>query len=210
MRKRSSIVIRSDDHLGDSLGVLFLLEPAELGDAVIDKLREYLGSKIQLIKADVSRDKIEVEVERVAHCDESDQLVEAAAGLRRNRLYRSAESMLNDALKLDPLNPRAMIAMGEVYQASEKYSEAVAMLIRAREASPNDTAELFATIGACCLKAERRAAAIAYLERAVSLDPRQFSARRALIALGRKPVIAPPKREPVDSAPAQRKPHVKH
>ena len=39
MRKRSSIVIRSDDHLGDSLGVLFLLDPSELGDTVIDKLR---------------------------------------------------------------------------------------------------------------------------------------------------------------------------
>ena len=118
--------------------------------------------------------------------------------------------MLEDALKLDPLNPRAMIAMGEVYLASERYSEAVAMLIRAREASPNDTADLFAMIGACCLKAERSAAAIAYLERAVSLDSRQFSARRALIGLGRKPVVAAVKREPSDAAPAQRKPHVKH
>ena len=151
--------------------MLFLLDPSELGDNVIEKLREYLGDKIQIIKAILSRNKIEVEVERVAHSDESDRLVAAAAGLRRNRLYRSAESMLNDALKLDPLNPRAMIAMGEVYQAVEKYSEAVAMLIRAREAAGIDTADLFAKIGACCLKAERSAAAIAYLERAVSLDP---------------------------------------
>jgi tetratricopeptide (TPR) repeat protein len=210
MRKRSSIVIRSDDHLGDSLGMLFLLEPAQLGDTVIEKLREYLGDKIQVIKAEVSREKIEVEVETVGFRDESDRLVEATAGLRRNRLYRSAEPMLEDALKLDPLNPRAMIAMGEVYQASEKYSEAVAMLIRAREASPNDTADLFAMIGACCLKAGRNAAAIAYLERAVSLDSRQFSARRALIGLGRKPVVAAVKREPTDATPAQRKPHVKH
>ena len=82
MRRRSSIVIRSDDHLGDSLGMLFLLEPAELGDTVIEKLREYLGDKIQLIKADVSRGKIEVEVECAAFRDESDRLVEAARGLR--------------------------------------------------------------------------------------------------------------------------------
>ena len=74
--------------------------------------------------------------------------------------------MLDDALKLDPLNPRALIAMGEVYQAAEKYSEAVTMLIRAREASINDTADLFAMIGACCLKSERSAAAIAYLDAA--------------------------------------------
>ena len=210
MRTRSSIVIRSDDHLGDSLGVLFLLEPAELGDTVIEKLREYLGDKIQVIKADLSREKIEVEVETVGFRDESDRLVAATAGLRRNRLYRSAQPMLEDALKLDPLNPRAMIAMGEVYQAAEKYTEAIAMLIRAREASPHDTADLFAMIGACCLKAERSAAAITYLEKAVSLDSSQFSARRALIGLGRKPVVAPVKREPADAAPAQRKPHVKH
>ena len=40
--------------------------------------------------------------------------------------------------------------------------------------------------------------------------PSQFSARRALIALGRKPVVAAVKRAPADAAPAQRKPHMKH
>jgi len=63
MRRRSSIVIRSEDHLGDSLGVIFMLEPEQLGETVIEKLRDYLGPQIEITKAIVSRDKIEVEVE---------------------------------------------------------------------------------------------------------------------------------------------------
>lgn len=214
MRRRSSIVIRAEDHLGDSLGVIFLIEPEQLGDAVIEKLRDYLGDHIEVLKAEVSRDKIEVEVECAAFREESDRLVEAARGLRRNRLHRSAESTLGEALKLDPLNPHAMTALGEVFQDREEFSEAVAMLIRAREAAGNDTPQILAMLGACCLKVERTASAIRYFEAVLALDPRHFSARRSLLALGRKPAVATaPKREPEEPIVAisnPRKPQLKH
>ena len=90
MRRRSSILIRAEDHLGDSLGVIFMLEPEQLGEGVIEKLRDYLGAQVEITKAIVSRDQIEVEVECTAFPEESDRLVESARGLRKNHLHRSA------------------------------------------------------------------------------------------------------------------------
>jgi tetratricopeptide (TPR) repeat protein len=210
MRVRHSIVIRNEDHLSDSLGIVFMLEQEQLNDTLIEKLREYLGDAIQVRQAVVARDRLEVEVEAVSMREASDRLVDASAGLMRNHLYRSAESMLRDALKLDPINPRALAALGELFESLEKYPEALASMVRAREASGNDSAELLATLGCCCVKAGRTAAAIMYLEEALSIDPLQFSARRALASLGRKPPSAVPKRPPEMIGHAQRKPHVKH
>jgi len=210
MRRRSSILIRAEDHLGDSLGVVFMLEPEQLGETVIEKLRDYLGAQTEVIKAVVSRDRIEVEVECAAFREESDRLVEAARGLQKNRLHRSAESTLDEALKLDPLNPHALMVLGEVLHDSEQFAEAIAALVRAREASGIDTPQMLAMLGACCLKVERTASAIVYCERALMLDPRHFSARRTLLALGRKPTIAPAKREPDEAIRAPRKPQLKH
>jgi tetratricopeptide (TPR) repeat protein len=210
MRRRSSIVIRSEDHLDDPLGVVFMLEPEQLGDTVIEKLREYLGAQTEVIKAVLSRDQLEVEVECAALNEESERLVEGAAGLMRKRLYRSAQSTLNHALKLDPLNPHALMLLAEVLHDSDKFPEAIDALVRAREALGTDAPKVLAMLGACCLKVERTASAIMYFERALALDPRQFSARRALIALGRKPAVAPPKQEADDALPAHRKPQLKH
>jgi tetratricopeptide (TPR) repeat protein len=202
MRRRTSISIRADDHLGDPLGALFLLEREQIGDGVIDKLRAYLGAKTRVLKATLSRDQIEVEIECMPLREESDRMVDAAAGLKARRLYRSALTTLTDALALDPLNPRALLGMGEVLQASERYAEAAAMLVRAREAAGADSADLLAALGACCLKLERTASAIAYFDRALNLDPRHFSARRALAALGRKPPAARTKRA-TEEAPSK-------
>lgn len=177
------------------MGAIFVLEPENYGDHVIDKLRDYLGEHAQIVKAEVSRDRIEVEVECTAFRAESDRLVESARGLRRNRLYRSAASTLNEALKLDPLNPYALMAMAEVLHDSENFSDAVEMLIRAREVSGADTPQLLAMLGACCLKIERTASAIRYFESALALDPRHIGARRELLALGRRSAVAGPKRE---------------
>jgi len=113
-------------------------------------------------------------------------------------------------LKLDPLNPYALVTLGEVLQESEKFSEAIAALVRAREASATDTAQMLAMLGACCLKVERTASAIMYCERALMLDSRHFSARRTLLGLGRKPPIAAPMREPDEALTTRRKPQAKH
>ncbi len=210
MRRRSSIAIRSDDHHGDQIGVIFLLEADQLDETIIEKLRAYLGAHTEIIRVTVSRDRIEVEVEYAAFREESDQLVESARGLKNNHLHRSAESTLQEALKLDPLNPNALITLSEVHNESEDFPAAIAALVRAREAAGTDTAQLLAMLGACCLKVERTASAIKYFEGALALDPRHFSARRSLLALGRKPTITPAKREPNDSLPAHRKPQAKH
>jgi tetratricopeptide (TPR) repeat protein len=206
MRRRSSILIRAEDHLGDSLGAVFILEPENYGDTVIDKLREYLGEQTHVIKAEVSREKIEVEVECTSFRAESDRLVDSARGLRKNRLYRSAAASLKEALKLDPLNPHALIAMGEVQQDGEAFGDAIAMLIRAREVAGGDSPQLLTALGACCLKVERTASAIRYFEGALALDPRHVGARRALLALGRRPTLTASKREPEETAAAPRKP----
>ena len=210
MRRRSSVLIRANDHLGDSLGAIFLLEPEQYGDTVIEKLCEYLGEQTQVVKAEVSRDRIEVEVECTVFRTESDRMVETARGLRRNRLYRSAASTLHEALKLDPLNPHALTAMAELLHDSENFSDAIAMLIRAREASDNDTPQTLAMLGACCLKVERTASAIRYFESALALDPRHVGARRSLLALGRRPAVVASKRESDETSSAPRKPQTKH
>jgi tetratricopeptide (TPR) repeat protein len=208
-RRRSSILIRAEDHLGDSLGVIFMLEPEQLDEGVIEKLRGYLGAQVEITRAIVSRDQIEVEVECTAFPEESDRLVESARGLRKNHLHRSAQSTLLEALKLDPLNPHALMRLGEVLQESEKFSEAIGALVRAREVSPIDSAQLLALLGGCCVKVERTASAIMYCERALMLDPRHFSARRTLLALGRKPAVAAPKREPDEATSTRRTPRAK-
>jgi tetratricopeptide (TPR) repeat protein len=208
MRRRSAIVIRSDDHLGDLLGAIFVLDAEHLHDTLIEKLHEYFGPQIQVLKAIVSRDKIDIEADCAAFPEESDRLVESARGLRNNRLYRSAESSLREALKLDPLNPHALIALGEVFYDAERFSEAIEMLVRAREVSL-ETPQLLAMLGTYCLKVERTASAIRYFENALALDPRHVGARRALLGLGRRPTIAPPKREPDEPAVPARKPQAK-
>jgi tetratricopeptide (TPR) repeat protein len=208
MRRRSAIVIRSDDHLGDLLGAIFVLDAEHLHDTLIEKLHEYFGPQIQVLKAIVSRDKIDIEADCDAFPEESDRLVESARGLRNNRLYRSAESSLREALKLDPLNPHALIALGEVFYDAERFSEAIEMLVRAREVSL-ETPQLLAMLGTYCLKVERTASAIRYFENALALDPRHVGARRALLGLGRRPTIAPPKREPDEPAVPARKPQAK-
>jgi tetratricopeptide (TPR) repeat protein len=208
MRRRSAIVIRSDDHLGDLLGTLFVLDAAHLNDSAIERLRGYLDAHVEVLKAVVSRDKIEVEAECTVFTDESDRLVESARGLRRNRLYRSAESTLREALRLDPLNPHALIALGEVFYDAERFSEAIEMLVRAREVSI-ETPQLLALLGTYCLKVERTASAIRYFENALALDPRHVGARRALLGLGRRPTIGAAKRDAEEPAQPVKKPQAK-
>ncbi len=188
MRKRRSITIRRGDHIGDPISTLFLA-PEELAGSVEERVRAYLGEKVRVLSAMLSREQIDAEFECFQLSEEAGRLAEAAAGLARNRLFRSAEQALGEALKLDPLNARARQVLGEVYRAQERHSEALATLVRARELSGDD-ANLLTAMGACCIKLERKATAIGYLERALEIDPRHFRARRMLSRLGRKPPAA--------------------
>ena len=185
-RTRQSLVIRRIDHVGDPVGLAFLESPETNGDALIDRIREYLGDKLKLVKAEVSHDEIAVEVESRGWAEEGARMCAAARDLEQKGAKRAAISMYRDALELDPLNAEAILRLGFALAEQQKFGEAFAALKRAREFGAGGIALLIAT-GRCAAALERGASAVAYYEEALKIEPRNFIARRALHALGRKP-----------------------
>ena len=186
MRARRSLVIRRNDHVGDPVGMAFLESPETNGDAVLERLREYLGDKLKLVKAEVSHGEITVEVESRGWTEEGARMAAAARDLYQKGARRAALSMYRDALELDPLNAEAILGLGFALAKQEKYAEALAALKRAREFGA-DGIELLIAMGRCAVGLERGPNAIAYYEEALKIEPRNFVARRALRALGHKP-----------------------
>jgi tetratricopeptide (TPR) repeat protein len=186
IKQRKRIVILRDDHIGDPIGGMFLDPSVENADSILDRLCEYLGHRVRIIRADLTSERAEVEVELQAHADESSRLAAAARDLSRKGARRNAVSMFREALELDPLNREAAMGYGVLLAELQNYGEALRMLKRARESGPDDVELLFA-LGRVCLTVERTASAIAYLERAFEIDPGHFGVRRALAELGRKP-----------------------
>jgi tetratricopeptide (TPR) repeat protein len=182
------IVIRREDHIGDSLGFIFL----EAGggerdhDAIIDRLREYLGPRIRILRAIVGAEQIEVEAGGRRFAEEAARLAEAAEGLRRKGASRNAAAHFKEALTLDPLNVMALRGLGALLAAREDYSEAFRMLCKAREAG-GDSADVLHGLGRAAAGLGRIATAIVYLERACDLAPDNLAIRRTLADLGRKP-----------------------
>jgi tetratricopeptide (TPR) repeat protein len=186
MRARRSLVIRRNDHVGDPIGMAFLESPETNGDAVLARLREYLGDKLKLVKAEVSHGEITVEVESRGWTEEGARMAAAARDLYQKGARRAALSMYRDALELDPLNAEAILGLGFALVEQEKYAEAFAALKRAREFGAEGI-ELLIAMGRCAVGLERGANAIAYYEGALKIEPRNFVARRALRAMGHKP-----------------------
>jgi tetratricopeptide (TPR) repeat protein len=186
MRARRSLVIRRNDHVGDPIGMAFLESPETDGDAVLARLREYLGDKLKLVKAEVSHGEITVEVESRGWTEEGARMAAAARDLYQKGARRGALSMYRDALELDPLNAEAMLGLGFALAEQEKFAEAFAALKRAREFGA-DGIEMLIAMGRCAVGLERGANAIACYEEALKIEPRNFVARRALRALGHKP-----------------------
>jgi len=193
MRARRSIVIRRDDHIGDPVGLAFLESPETNGDAVLERLREYLGDKLKLVKAEVSHGEITVEVESRGWTEEGARMAAAARDLYQKGARRGALSMYRDALELDPLNVEAILSLGFALAEQEKFAEALAALKRAREFGAGGV-ELLIAMARCAAKLERGPNAVAYYEEALKIEPHNFVARRALRALGHKP--APRGKEP--------------
>ncbi|MGH8011567.1 MAG: tetratricopeptide repeat protein [Candidatus Binataceae bacterium] len=191
LRQRRTLIILRDDHIGDAIGAIFL-DPAGVGeDTIVARLSEYLGPRVRMLRATVSSERAEVQVELKALVEEANRLAAAAADLRSKGARRNAASLFKEVLELDPLNARAAAGLGTLLADRENYSEALAMLRRARECG-GDSVELMHALGRVCLKLERTASAIVYLERAFELDPANFGVRRTLAELGRKP--KPPNR----------------
>src|ERR1700689_3800464 len=55
------IVIRREDHIGDTLGFVFLEAGGGDHDMIIERLREYLGPRIRILKAEIGLERIEIE-----------------------------------------------------------------------------------------------------------------------------------------------------
>jgi tetratricopeptide (TPR) repeat protein len=185
-RARRSLVIRRIDHVGDPVGLAFLESPETNGDAVLDRVREYLGDKLKLVKAEVSHDEITVEIDFRGWTEEGTRMASVARDLYEKGAKRSALSMYRDALDLDPLNAEAMLRLGLAFAEQEKFADALVALKHAREFGAGGV-ELLVAMGQCATGLERSTTAIAYYEEALKLEPRNFIARSALRALGHKP-----------------------
>ncbi len=186
IRQRRRITIMRDDHIGDLLGAIFLDVSARHEDSIMARLSEYLGKRVRIVKAEITNDRAEVEVEIKAWEEEGDRLAAHATDLKQKGARRNAQSLFREALELDPLNVAAASGLGALLAEQEKYDEALAMLKLACEAGPPSAATLLA-LGRICIKTERTASAITYLERAFEIEPSNFGVRRALTELGRKP-----------------------
>lgn len=190
IRQRRRITIMRDDHIGELLSAIFLDVSAQQEDAIIARLAEYLGKRVRIVKAEISNDRAEVEVEVRAWEEEANRLAATANDLGQKGARRNAQSLFREALELDPLNVAAAAGLGTLLADLEQYTEALPVLKLACEAAPPSAALLLA-VGRVCIKADRTATAITYLERAFEIDPSNFGVRRALTELGRKPKPLP-------------------
>jgi tetratricopeptide (TPR) repeat protein len=184
-RRRRSLVIRREDHIGDPIGIAFLESAETNGDAVLDRLREYLGIKLKLTKAEISHDEITVEVESRGWREEGARMAAAAKDLYAKGARRGALLMYRDAVELDPLNTEAILRLGLALTEQEKFGEAFSTLKRAREFGAEGP-EMLIAMARCAARLDRSATAAAYYEQVLKLEPRNFVARSALRALGRR------------------------
>ena len=53
------IVIRREDHIGDELGFIFLEARGGDHDAIIERLREYLGPRVRILKAEIGAEQVQ-------------------------------------------------------------------------------------------------------------------------------------------------------
>lgn len=189
IKYRRRLVLLRDDHIGDAVGAIFLDPSPDNADAIIVRLRDYLGKRVRVINAELTAKRAEVEVEVRAFAEEANRLAAAAADLSRKGGRRNATALFRQALELDPLNRDARQGLGLLLADLNCYGEALTMLKLARESGP-ETVELLHALGRVCMQADRTASAISYLEKGFELDPGHFGVRRALGELGHRPKIS--------------------
>jgi tetratricopeptide (TPR) repeat protein len=185
-RRNRTLVIRRDDHIGDAIGLVFLETPETAAETIIERLREYLGPRVKILKAEISREQIEVEIEARGWTEESTRMAAAARDLFLKGGRRNALAMFQEAIALDPLCAEAMTAYGMSLVEQEADADGLQALRRARELGAGSVAMLMAMARAAA-RLERRGAAIGYLEAVLELEPKNFAARRAMKAMGRTP-----------------------
>ncbi len=186
-RRQRTLVIRRDDHIGDALGLVFLESPETAAETIIERLRSYLGPRVKILRAEISRDQIEVESEARGWTEESARMAAAARDLFLKGGRRGALAMFEEAVALDPLCADTMAAYGLSLVEQEADAEGLQALKRARELGATRVVEVLLAMARAAARLERRGAAIGYLEAVLELEPRNFAARRAMKALGRTP-----------------------
>jgi tetratricopeptide (TPR) repeat protein len=189
MQSRRLVILR-DDHIGDPLGAIFLDFSEEREDSILGLIGNYLGSRMRVLKVELTAERVIVECAVRAFPPESQRLAATARDLEGKGAPRNALSLYQQAIELDPLNQEACFGLGVLYARLGRHDEALATLKRARETGP-ESGELLYALGRVALTLERHASAIIYLERAFELAPTHFGVRRTLSELGRKPKVPP-------------------
>jgi tetratricopeptide (TPR) repeat protein len=178
-RERQTLVIRREDHVGDPISIAWLMPAETLGDAIVGRLRDYLGRRVRIKKAEISRDTIEVQVEVRAWLEEANRLAKAARELSEKGAKRGALAMCREALELDSLSVEAMTAMGTILAALGRNEEALNAFQHAREFGAEDVSIPLAMLD-CAIRLGWLAAAERHARQALRLDPRNLQARDAL------------------------------
>lgn len=198
-RRHRKLRILRDDHIGDLLGAIFFDIAPGHDQAILERLGDYLGPRVHIVMAELTAGAAEVEVEVQALEEEASRLADAADDLRLKGARRGAYALYREALELDSLNHAANFGLGLLLADREDFEPALKLLKLAREAG-GDHAELLLAMGRVCMRTERLASAINYLERAFQLEPGNFVVRRTLADLGRRPK-APPRQPSSENPP---------
>src|SRR5262245_27807667 len=181
-RHRQTLTIYRDDHIGDAIGLVFLEPPESAGDAILTRLRRYLGPKVRIIKAEVARDAIEVEFHVHRWPEEAARLADAAGALREKGARRNALEMYREALEIDSVSAKAMEGYGMTLAQLGRDTEALDALKYARELGAAG-ADLLLTMMNSASRLGRWSAAIRYASELLKLEPRNIAARRVLKAM---------------------------
>lgn len=178
-RERQTVVIRREDHVGDPISIAWLVPAETLGDAIVGRLHDYLGRRVRIKKAEISRDTIEVQVEVRGWREEANRLASAARDLSEKGAKRGALAMCREALELDSLSVEAMTAMGTILAALGKDEEALDAFQHAREYGDEGVSVVLAMLE-CAIRLGWLASAERYAQEALRLDPGNLQARDAL------------------------------
>lgn len=178
-RECQTLVIRREDHVGDPISIAWLVPAETRGDAIVGRLRDYLGRRVRIKKAEISRDTIEVQVELRRWREEASRLARAARDLSEKGARRGALSMCREALELDSLSAEAMTAMGTILASLGRDQEALDAFQHAREFGAEGVTILLAMLD-CAIRLSWLRTAERYAQEALRLDPRNLQAREAL------------------------------
>jgi tetratricopeptide (TPR) repeat protein len=178
-RERQTVVIRREDHVGDPISIAWLVPAETLGDAIVGRLHDYLGRRVRIKKAEISRDTIEVQVEVQGWREEANRLASAARDLSEKGAKRGALAMCREALELDSLSVEAMTAMGTILAALGKDEEALDAFQHAREFGDEGVSVVLAMLEGA-IRLGWLASAERYAQEALRLDPENLQARDAL------------------------------